>query len=231
MLMRWPQATPSCEHLQKSGFNEFLTLLLLIHYLQVQYVRLIVRSRPLWIDRLMIEPSNSGSGSVLKSWTRSSHSGPCVFCLINKHWSFPSAWSIPAVRYGLESGLCWERRREPGGGGGGTGCALTQQEPGPLTPPPRVATCLPFVIQSIIFDHNCQPHSCHTLPVCVFERCPCIKNLQRSEADEQPIFGRSNHENVALKWCFLIWGNAEKTDETRVRARSTLHHGILFSPK
>lgn len=67
MLMCWPRATPSCEHLQKSGFNEFLTLLLLIHYLQVQYVRLIVRSRPLWIDRLTIEPSNSGPGSVLKS--------------------------------------------------------------------------------------------------------------------------------------------------------------------
>lgn len=39
----------------------FLTLLLLIHYLIVQHVRPIVQSHPLWIDGLEMEP---GSGSV-----------------------------------------------------------------------------------------------------------------------------------------------------------------------
>lgn len=133
-------------------------------------VRPIFRSCSLWIDRLMIEPSNFGPGSVwLKSWIQSTHSWPWSFCLINKHWSFLSTWSIPAVKYGLESGLFWERRWEPGGGGRGRGCLLTLQTFNPPIPPPFVLLCaaLPFVIQSIIFDQNCQLHSCHTLSVCL----------------------------------------------------------------
>lgn len=43
MLMCLPWAPPVCEHLQEYGLNEFITHLLLIHYLKVQHVRPIVR--------------------------------------------------------------------------------------------------------------------------------------------------------------------------------------------
>lgn len=56
---------------------------------------------------------------------------------------------------------------------GGWGAPLTLQEPKPLTPPMLLCAALPFVIQSIIFDQNCQLHSCHTLPVCVCV-CQCV---------------------------------------------------------
>lgn len=49
-----------------------------------------------------------------------------------------------------------------------------------FNPPPLLGAALPFVIQSIIFDQNCQLHSCHTLSpyvcVCVWERALALKS-------------------------------------------------------
>lgn len=101
--------------------------------------------------------------SPKRSKKQGSQSWPCVFCLINRNWSFPFAWSIPHCLIWFCSGA---HTRTEGGR-----CRVSSRRHRSLNPRPTllhpdpaalIRVAQPRIIQSISFDQNCQLHSCHT---------------------------------------------------------------------